>query len=637
MVYIPAAANQPAPAMLGEDPTPAGLAPTPPTTLTTKDAQYWRRRVEYAVEESKKYTKLDDARYRQAIGPYYKSGWGGADDTHAGWYFKFVTDILPTFTDGDLAFSVSTKNPTTSGEHVKALRHWLDRAVIETDARTELEHVAETMLWSSGGVLMVYPEEVPGSQSQYAAAFGQAAPVMRCRVKAIDRNLCFVDPDHDITEAEYMGHKETLSLADILAEAEGKPDAGGWDVQAVRDMAKSNDEAEEARRDVFADQKTKGFTSDEVVVYRVWCRRSQMIYTLSTKGGEHGGKMLKQPTPWPGHPRGPYIWFGLIWVRGHPYPCSMLAIAERQVRKHDQHRAKMDKDAASYRRNVFVRGKNMLKAYKVARHGEGVLGDPTAVKDVETGGVSEADARYVAYLEGELQELFGLSAARMGDTAKGPATNTVVAEQALSARRSLFRNRWQACVREMAKRMAYLAWTLPQIETQLSIEDPDTGAKTPAMFFGGVMDGERAEWMEVESEIDLQPYAADGSDTAGEQQTLDTVARIMDELLARMMANPLAARMVRWENWLDDRLRLAGVIGGAKRYMNWPLIEAYLNAVGPSAIMAAQGMIGGPDATRSSGMPTPSTTPQGPANPLTVARSIGSQAGEMAQAAGAGG
>lgn len=605
-----------------------------PIDSTQHDAAYWRQRADYAVEESKKYTRMDDARYRQAIGPYYKLGWGGADDTHAGWYFKFVTDMLPTLTDGDLAFSVSTNNPETSGGHAKALQQWLNRTMIDADARTELEQVAETMLWSSGGVMMVYAEEVKGSQSSYYAAMGVQAPVMRCRLKALDRNLCFVDPDRSITEAEYMGHKETLMLADILAEAEGTEDAAGWDLDAVRELAKSEGEAEEARKEVFGDNKTKGYRSLEVVVYRIWCRRTQMIYTLSVRGGEMGGRMLKKPAPWLGHPRGPYVWFGLMWVRGHAYPASMLALAERQVRKHDQHRSKMDKDAAAAKKNVVVRGKNMLKAYKVARNGDAFLGDPQAVKEIANGGVQEADAAYVEYLEGELQELFGLSAARMGDTSKGPATNTMVAENALAGRRALFRSRWQACVKEMARRMAYLGWSLVQVEGQITVEDPMTGDPVPSRFIGGVMEGEQADWMDVESEIDLEPYAADGSDSGGEQQTLDIVARIMDEIVARITANPMAAKMVNWENWLDDRLRLAGVHGGAKRYMNWPLIRAYMDAVGPMAIAAVGGMIGGADATRSSGMPVQGQ--QQPANAMTAARSVGSSAGNLAQSMASG-
>lgn len=612
------------------------------------DASYWRPRLENAVKASESYEKPADARYRQAVGPYFKDGWTGAEDTHGNWYFKFVMDMTPALTSGDLAVTAGAADPDAVGAHADALEKWLNRAIKETAMIDELAQVCESMLWGPGGVLMIYPEDVPGSTSARMASLGVQAPIVRCRIRSVDRNLCFVDPDREINEGEFQGHREVLSRADILADAEGTTDAGGWDLDAVDRIMRRDDSVGDVRRTaakVFNDGVCKAnVKNDQMVVYRVWCRRTQMIHTMAyaQQEGEARGEELRKPVRWRGHPRGPYVWFGIMWVRGHPYPLSLTALAERLVRKSDAHREKADADAKAAKRNIATLDKNAAKQYQKLKNGEVWVNDPAAIKDIETGGVQEATADYIAYTDGQLEELFGLSPARMGDTSSGPATNTVVAENALAGKKKLFAFRWRTCVREAVKRMAFIGWNLDQVEARVPMPDPTTGRMVSYTFYGGVMEGEKADWMQVENEIDLEPYSLEATDSATMQATMAMVGKILLDFTNMVVTNPLAAVFVKWENWLDDQMKAANVRGGAKRYLNMPAVKAFLMSrmqsmmmgLGAGGIPGSAGPSPGPLATGQAGMGAPGGGGMPPeTNPMAAAQSIGSSAGGLARGA----
>jgi hypothetical protein len=619
---------------------PATLA-EPSDTSQPYSPSWFRPRVERFVKRAEDYTCFPDARYRQAVGPYYVKGWHGSEETHSNWYWKFVYDMGPAMIGGELCFATGAADPDAMGEHAEALGLWLNRACKETKLQMELSQACDNMLWGPGGVLMVYPEDVPGTQSQRMASLGVTAPVLRARVKCLDTNVCFTDPDCEINESEIMGHREIIKRADILQEMEGSADGAGWNLDAVNQIlsAQNGDgDAQELRKKTFNDGISgMSVQDDQMVVYRIWCRKTQMIHTLAFREieGEKDGMELKAPARWRGHPRGPYVWCGVVWIRGHAYPMPLTAIAERLVREQDEHRKKDRQDAAAAKRNVAVIGKNAVKEFAKLRNGEAWNTDPSKIKEIETGGSQEATVQRINTLDMDLQEIFGLSSARMGNTGEGTATNTVVAEQALGAKKKLFVDRWKECVREVARRMSFIGWNLDQVETKIPVDGPD-GSMVTAQYFGGVVEGDQADWMDVENEIDLEPFSLGAGDSVEKQETLDRVAAIVDELMLRVTTNPLAFKMGKWENWLDDRLRTAGITGGAKRYVDWAYINAYVETAGMA--MLGGGMAPGAGVAGAvegqGGIPSgPIAT--GPADPMGAARSMGASAGGKAKNAAA--
>ena len=624
---------------------PAAVATLAPAsdTSTPYSPAWLRPRIERCVKRAEDYTCYPNARYRQAVGPYYVKGWSGADETHSNWYWKFVYDMGPAMIGGELVFATGAADPDAMGEHAEALGLWLNRTAKESKLQNELAQACDNMLWGPGGVLMVYPEDVPGTTSQRMASLGVQAPVLRARVKCLDTNVCFVDPDVEMVDSEIMGHREIISRAEIMDDMAGSQDGGGWNIEAVNQCLSAQNgtgDANELRKQVFVDAISgENVKDDQMVVYRVWCRKTQMIHTLAYREieGESDGVELRQPAMWRGHPRGPYVWCGVVWIRGHAYPMPLTAIAERLVREQDEHRKKDRQDAAAAKRNVAVIGKNSVKEFAKLRNGEAWNTDPTKLKEIETGGSQEATVNRINTLEMDLQEIFGLSSARMGNTGEGSATNTVVAEQALGAKKKLFVERWKECVREVARRIAFIGWNFDQVEMKIPIPGPD-GSMVTAQYFGGVVEGDKADWMDVESEIDLEPFSLGEGDSVVLQETLDRVAAIVDELLMRVVGNPMAFKMGKWENWLDDRVRAAGVTGGAKRYVDWAFINAFVEQAGMAAAMGAPmpGQAPGEGVAAAAegggGMPS-GPIGGGTPNPMAAARSIGSKAGGKAKTA----
>lgn len=605
---------------------------------------YWRKHLDQAIPAADAWSKPGSYRNRESNGPFYAENYAGGHETHCGWYWKFITDLKPALVSGDPAVTASSTNPDATGEHADALEYWLNRTIKEQELARELDTVCENMLWC-GGCLMITPEERPGTSSRWMAALDQQAPTMTARCRSLDFVQIFADPDNDIQNAAYMGHWEVLTATDIMEEAAGKPDAGGWDIGAVLEQAAGGHEDAKAQRDKVRGDGIRSCTlkADELVVYRIWCRQTQTIHTLAYRqvDGEAQGRKIRQDQPWTGHERGPYVWFGVAWVRGRPYPLALTAVAERLVRELDDHRRKAREDAECAKTGIVTESANTLKAWAKMKNGHGVIGDAKQVKEVSTGGVQEETFEYIAYLEGELEKISGLSEVRQGETgANTTATAVAAADTANSVRRKYFERRFKACVRESIKRMAHIGWHNQQVETTLPIEDDMTGQKSTGEYFGGVAEDDPAEWSDVESEIDLEPYTMGLVDQDSIRRSMTEVGLILQEIQQNVITNPWGALVINWENWLDDRMEAANIAGGGRRYINYAAMRMVVkmqlvSMMGGMTMGGAEQAGGAGMGGAGGGLPMPMLAGGGPAgeseNPMQRGRSMGNAAGQAAR------
>lgn len=615
---------------------------------------YWRKHLEQAIPAADAWSKPGSYRNRESNGPHYAENYAGGHETHCGWYWKFITDLKPALVSGDPAVTASSSNPDATGEHADNLEYWLNATIKRTGLVDELDRACENMLWC-GGCIMVTPEEIPGTTSRWMAALGQAAPRMTARCRSLDFCQIFSDPDNDIADARYMGHWEVLTVTDILEQAAGKPDAGGWDMQAVMEQAQGGDQDAKAQRDKVRGDGIRpcSLKPDELVVYRIWCKQTQTIHTLAYRqvDGEAQGRKIREDQPWAGHERGPYVWFGVAWVRGRPYPLALTAVAERLVRELDDHRRFARESAASYKRGVVMESPKAMKAWAKMRHGSAIQGDAKSVKEVETGGVPDQTFEYIAYLESELEKISGLSEVRQGDTG-ADATATAVAEAATASqvRRRYFERRFKSCVRELMKRMAYIGWHNQQVEETIPQEDPITGDRFSGEYFGGVAEGDTAEWSDVESEIDLEPYTMGLVDQDSIRRSMTEVGLILQEIQQNVITNPWGALVINWENWLDDRMEAANIPGGGRRYINYPAMRMVvkmqlMSMMGGMTPAGAEqmgaggggmgGMGGGLMGLPMPGDPAPTAASES-GNPMQRARATGNAAGQKARGGGEG-
>jgi hypothetical protein len=636
---------------------PAVLAPAEPEGASVYTPSNLRTFLEAGVKAVADSAFFADQRQALSVGPFYSRSFRGGSETHCNWYWKFITDLKPALVTGDPQVAISSRNPDATGQHDDALEAWINRTFIENRFGEELDTICENMFWAFG-VALVTPEEVPGTESEWMQAQGAyGVPTMRAKIKSLHYAQCFIDPDHDIQDAEYMGHWEILTLRQILEDSAGTADGGGWDLEAVREIASGpgDQDATEARNSVRGDGVQQiDVKQGQIVVYHMWNRENNTLYTLGYKqtAGETEGRFLRQPSAWAGHDRGPYVWAGLAWVKGRPIPLSLTAVAERVVRELDEHRTKARKDASKAKRCVVMEGSNALKTWAKAENGDGVNGDAKAVKEVSTGGMQEETAQYIAYLNSELEELFGLSQIRQGNlsgssTGEQPkATAVVAAETAQGIRREYFARRFRAFVREVSVRTAHIGWHNVQVQSAIPQEDQRTGRMVSKTFYGGVKANDPAEWEDVEADIDVEPYTVGGSDQRAVIGAIDQVGVILAELQAMVIQNPLGALIMNWENWLDDKMKAVRIQGGGRRYVNYAAVRmlvklqlmGMMGMGGPFAggmpggdpggmtMGAARGGAGGTAATPSK----PGGTAAGSSdNPMKRAQSVGSAAGGM--------
>lgn len=601
-------------------------------------AAWMRPRIKEMVDFARMHTVPGDKRYIDTLGPHFRTGWGGSEH-HCGDYWKIVSDLKPALVSGDLQVSVSSRNPESTqspdGEtdHAEALERWLNRTIVDTGLTDTLDTICENMLWSFGCALLEMVD-VAGTSSSYWKLQGQDLPRQRVKVSSLDPNRVFVDKSGDLAKARLMGHWEVYNIADILQEAAGKPDAAGWNMDAVNRAA--GEGVDEIREGNLQDAITNSeLRKQDFVCYRVWCKDTNKIHTVaySPVEDEDQGLELRAPVEWTGHRRGPYVIFGLVWVRNNPLPCPLTALAERAVRMNDDTRAKIKEDAASYKRNVMMIGTRALKKYKKAKNGEGIPGDVTKTKEFISGGIQAETLEHIAFMNSDIETMFGLSQVRQGDVGTDTtATAVATAESAASVRRKYFEFRFRCCTRELMIRMAYFGWNNERIEETLTTPDPITGEMTAKTFYGGVAEDEAAEWTDVESDIDIEPYSAGMTDSAALQRSMDMVGMILQEFTTLVMDNPLGALIVNWENWLDDRMAAANAKGGGRRYINYAVVKALLQ------MQVMSMMTGGGPMGQAPGIgqaPTPpgkgGREPGGGKGPGKSGASAGGQAGQQAR------
>lgn len=606
-------------------------------------AAWWRPRIEESLKHARTVVRPADERYRTSIGPYYRDGWGG-NEHHCGDYWKITTDLKPALVSGDLQFQVSSRSPETTQspdgtiDHAEALEHWLNRTVVDTGLTDTLDEIAENMMWSAG-CAMLELEEIPGSTSTYWKMQGQQMTRLRPKISSIDPARLLIDHSGDLKRARFIGHWEVYHMADILAEVQGKTDSAGWNLDAIHEVLSTNsgDDAK-LRNQSLQDRITNAeLTRWQFVCYRIWCKDTNMIHTIAYSAirDEQLGREIRQPAKWTGHPRGPYVIFGIVWVRNNPWPQSLTSIAERSVRMNDQTRKKIKDDSAAYKRNVMMQGQRALKAYKKATNGEGINGDATKIKEIITGGVQEKTLEHIQFMNSDIETMFGLSQVRQGNVSDpSTATANAIAESAASVRRKYFGHRFRCCLRELGVRLAHFGWNQERIETTIPVADPRTGESIPMDYFGGVAQDDPQEWEDVEADIDIEPFSSDGTDVAARQRSMELVGVILQEFTVLVMNNPLGAMIVNWENWLDDRMQAANVKGGGRRYINYQVVKALLR-MQIMSMMTGAGPMGQAPGIGSAPTPQPGRgvgagkAPGGPQS--STGQSVGGSAGQEAK------
>ena len=224
------------------------------------------------------------------------------------------------------------------------------------------------------------------------------------------------------------------NLSEMLEETD-PTGAPVWDAAAVQKLAQEPKTDEIRRETLHDDLSNEDLDRDEVVVFHIWCRVTRKIYCIgyTPHVRESEGVFLRQPVDYFGHPAGPYVIFGVVWVRGQAYPVSLTALFARNVEEQDEHRKKARDDARAAKKMLAVEGAKLARAI-VNKENNGILAVEALSKlqEFEFGGVQQATAEYMAFLDNDWETLTGLSQVRQGNV-DADATATAVVEASSAA------------------------------------------------------------------------------------------------------------------------------------------------------------------------------------------------------------
>lgn len=533
---------------------------------------WWRQRLDRGQSHRRDHTTLSEARIRNFAGPHFRRGWRGAKDTHCGAWWKLISDIKPSVVSTNPAVYVDTFAPSAN-QHADSLRYGLNAWINRVNLFTILDKVADDTLWDYGVIRVRLVPRKGSTLSEYAG-MGVQIPALIPEAQYIMPTQFGCDPDTTPDQAQYQYHWEIRNISDLQSETD-PTGAPVWDQQALAALSKEP-KPDEVRRDTLHDDlSNEDLERDEVVIFHIWCRTTKTIYTIgyTPHARESEGVFLREPTPYFGHPSGPYVVFGIVWVRGQAFPVSLTALFERNVQEQDDHRKKAREDARAAKKMLAVQGAKLAKAI-VAAQNTSVMSVEALdkLKEFEFGGVQQATAEYMAFLDNDWEMLTGLSQVRQGNVdADATATAVVEASSAADRRVKYIQSRFRACVRELLTRVAWLMWNSDMVEFPVPVDDPMTGETVQGIFRGGVQEGDDASFEDLE--LDIEPYTMEHVDQNALRSRMTEVLNLVTGVVDRILANPLAAAAVGWEELINDTMETMNIRKGGKRYIKWPMVR----------------------------------------------------------------
>lgn len=555
---------------------------------------WWRRRLDRSMSHRRGISSKSESRIRNFVGPHHSSAWRGAKEVHSGAWWKLASDIKPSVVSTNPAVFIDTFAPDAA-QHADALRFGLNAWINRVNLFNILDRVADDMLWDYG-VLRVRLVPRKGSTLREYAGIGVQIPALIPDAQYIMPPQFGSDPDTSPDLAQFQFHWEIRNLSELAAETD-PTGAPLWDLDALQKLSQEP-KPDDLRKDTMHDDlSNEDLDRDEVVVFHVWCRVTRKVYCIgyTPHANEKDGVFLRQPTDYFGHPAGPYVIFGVVWIRGQAYPVSLTALFERNVAEQDEHRKKARDDARAAKKMLAVEGAKLAKAI-VNKENNGILAvdSLTKLQELEFGGVQPATADYMAFLDNDWEMLTGLSQVRQGNVdADATATAVVEASSAADRRVKYIQSRFRACTRELLTRVAWLMWSSDMVEFPVPVDDPMTGQTVQGFFRGGVQEGDDASFEDLE--LDIEPFTLEHVDQNALRSRMTEVFNLVTAVVDRILANPLAAAAIGWEELINDTMETLNVKKGGRRYIKWPMVRLLVQMqIGGIMGGMGLGLAGGP-------------------------------------------
>lgn len=554
--------------------------------LETIDAKKYRDAIEAAVELRRKHTEQTNELIKGYTGRAYR-GWGNENlDNHA---FKWVTTVVPqmVFTNP----RVRVTNMGIADQTSAFLQQGLNCLLPQIEYAQQLTRIAYDLQFDFG-VGLSRLETTPGLRVQ------SEIPPLRPTMLRVSPRMYFRDPDTPMFNGvpRYEGHlwigsKKKLAQATLF---DGSP---MYRTDALSDL---NGELmpDDIRRDLAIDGLTlRQNDEDMLVCYSLFDREQRKLISLAFKG--NSAVIIRDPTDYVGAQDSPYELFGLYLVPDQVYPLAPLVVTKAQADEIARHRKQASEDADAAKRLTLVNSNipGLIGNVRNANSGDvlGVPGFNGLASTMDLGGANPAQLEYINFASSKLEELSGVSDFMRGDvTGKGTATEVAEAAQWADLRVKTIQNQFKWHVSRTLKRFCDLMEESDQIAFPCTLDDPATGQKMPATFYGGQMD--QVFWpspWKRSSQVEIEPYSMEYVNQVVLRAQL---TEAFDRILAYTQA-AMSMPALRVMNMVNDLFQSMNIPEAAAKYIDPNVLGANIMAIQMSnAARAANGEAAAPAA-----------------------------------------
>jgi len=456
-------------------------------------------------------------------GPEYKSGVDNKyyPENHV---YEYLSLTIPRLIYDNPRVNISTRRPATQGDVALAIKHGLNRWIVDTNLRGPLLRAAYDMLMSYGVILTVQKPRAGHTYQDESASFWP-------HCYRISPNRYIMDPIAlNMEEARFMGHQWVRDKEDLL-ESAGK-EGEGWNKNVIEAMSDDTG-IDEVGRDTITRRTVR--TRKEVVGYDLWIPEMTLddspgpdsgfhgtLYTLAinqSSKGETKADFIRDPRPYYGPRWGPYSMLGVYVVPDSPYPLSPLLATAGQMRDLNDHVLSASRSARQYKRLVLVdaRSKKLMQSIK---------GDPDTyvipvdgldkeqVVQTEVGGITNQQINYIAMLRERLDRNSGIHDVQRGNiSGAATATAVAVAESSTTLRVDHIKKQFQNDVTKIVKTAGWYLYHDERVSFPLGKEAADDlNMKEPWYDGGAPTDMAGMTFDDLELQID--PYSMERTNEA---------------------------------------------------------------------------------------------------------------------------
>jgi hypothetical protein len=595
------------------------------------DPQSLRDEIDAAVQYRDKFLANQDTLISRYHGRYHRSDKKPDSAVASNHAYEFVSIMLPSMIYTNPRCNIRAINPMqvaegtdeTIGQVANGIEQSLNRWSENDEIADVLGDIAIDFYFSYG-VAMVTTADQPGF-------YGTEMVPQRPLIVHIDNKHFVIDPTSltwnvmQTNGPRYMAHMWKADKEDLINDKDYNP-AVIREIDADGDISKYD--FERAGGSQVSIPKRK-----EIIGWEVWVPEvttanepgfNGTIETIAI-GNTPDGKTKKtrkirdsRPAYCP--PWGPYVLFGAYKVPKSPFPLSPLMATAEIAEEVNSHRVAAAEAARSYKRFGYGEAENSSDMDRIVavKNGQFILlnqADKSKVGQMELGGTSDTQYRYINFSTENLNQASGLSDAMRGQP-KGHVTATAEARSAVGSdlRVAGLKRQYRKAVTRVFKSAGWFAFYG---------EDFLYNLEDGAQYVGGIVENGRSAFNYFDLGLAMDPYSMEHTDQVLLQRRIMEAYKVLVESAPTMAQTP-------WINWKEPLKTLFQVlnVGDPDEWVNFAELLA---GQGMARAQEKENLAGGVS-KRIHMSQAQSSGPRTPSAPIAAARSTGSAVGQASSA-----